>query len=344
MGACGPTDVVIQAGAGVVVTGSGTPSNPFVITSELGLAPVFTASDSSSVQLSIFGSGTDADPYVLSADASGGLNLAGLADVDSPSSPAAGQVPTWVGGSNGHFEFQTNGTWWVTAATRPDATIRYTGLRIHERDTGKDFEWDGNSWVDKSAASVTSVPVGNLEGRIGDDNLPRRLNTDGFSLTSEDLNTVRFSGFFRGTNVTNAPDTGTWLYEIIGDNANAAVQVASKVSDGTLKRRFFNGTAWSAWAVIDPQVASIVAEAAGHVTTGTMTAASGRFTQTIHVTFPTGRFAAAPESVTFGVRDASAVRSDVRANNVTQTGFDLVFWRDAALSGVRIDWIARAGG
>lgn len=99
---------LVQSGDGIRVTGSGTQSNPYVITSDL---PDFSQSlsvrDTETVNLSLFGSGRVGDPFVLSAVSS--IKMTDLVDVVDPEGgPIAGEVPVWVGtGVDGHWEFKT---------------------------------------------------------------------------------------------------------------------------------------------------------------------------------------------------------------------------------------------
>lgn len=97
-------DTLILAGDGITVTGTGTPSNPYVISSDIiGLASSFTVNDTSSVNLSIFGSGTPDDPLVLRADSS--LKVEDLTDVQDPEGgPSNGESLVWV---TDHWEFKT---------------------------------------------------------------------------------------------------------------------------------------------------------------------------------------------------------------------------------------------
>lgn len=98
---------LITAGEGINVAGSGTQSNPYIITAD---TPDFSGSmqvrDSQTVNLSIFGSGIPSDPFVLQAEST--MSLVALSDVDDPEGgPTVGDVPVWIGtGDAGHFEFR----------------------------------------------------------------------------------------------------------------------------------------------------------------------------------------------------------------------------------------------
>jgi hypothetical protein len=94
-GGTGGTPRVV-AGDGVVITGSGTPSDPLVISAEVtSFAASFQAVDTGTVDLSLNGAGTVADPFILSAAAT--ISMGELADVVDPSGPAVGEVPIFNG-------------------------------------------------------------------------------------------------------------------------------------------------------------------------------------------------------------------------------------------------------
>jgi hypothetical protein len=98
---------LVQAGDGIQVSGSGTQSNPYIITSDL---PDFSQSlsvrDTATINLTLSGSGREADPFVLSGTSS--LKMTDLSDVADPEGgPIVGDVPVWVGaGVLGHWEFR----------------------------------------------------------------------------------------------------------------------------------------------------------------------------------------------------------------------------------------------
>lgn len=68
---------VIQGSGGVSVLGSGTIASPYVISTDLNLAVIDTAT----VQMALSGSGSPADPYLLAATA--GVSLDELEDVNA---------------------------------------------------------------------------------------------------------------------------------------------------------------------------------------------------------------------------------------------------------------------
>lgn len=97
----------ITAGAGVTVTGVGSVSNPFVINATaavLDIHTVFQVDDTDTLDLTLLGSGTALDPFILSGVPT--MVMTDLSDVDDPDGPSAGEVPVWVGGGGGHWEFQ----------------------------------------------------------------------------------------------------------------------------------------------------------------------------------------------------------------------------------------------
>jgi hypothetical protein len=96
----------IQAGDGVEIIGSGTPSNPFVITAVSDLGQSFRVNDTATINLTLTGSGTPTDAFTLRGDAT--IKMTQLADVSDPEGgPAEGDVPVWVGtGAGAHFEFK----------------------------------------------------------------------------------------------------------------------------------------------------------------------------------------------------------------------------------------------
>ncbi len=116
---------ILQNGEGIEVTGSGTDTDPYVITATLtNLGQFLRVIDTPSVNLTLTGTGTEDDPLELRANST--LALTQLSDVDDPSGgPAVGEVPVWVGaGSAGHWEFQAPP---ITPAGSTNATNGITG-------------------------------------------------------------------------------------------------------------------------------------------------------------------------------------------------------------------------
>lgn len=111
----------VVAGAGVVVTGSGAPRDPYRIALEASLEGTFGVEDTSTVNLTLLGQGLPGDPYRLSAVAT--MKLTQLADVSDPQGgPNVGDVPVWVGGATPHWEFQ------APPANPPGAVNVSTGI------------------------------------------------------------------------------------------------------------------------------------------------------------------------------------------------------------------------
>lgn len=108
----------ISPGDGIAISGSGTASDPFVITSDAAsFATTFVAQDTPTVNLTLVGSGTVADPLILSA--SSVLAMTQLSDWDDPAGPGVGEVPVW------------NGIAWEAAApptVPPGAVTANTGI------------------------------------------------------------------------------------------------------------------------------------------------------------------------------------------------------------------------
>ena len=77
----------IVAGDGIVITGAGSSSNPFVVN-----GPAFDVADSATVDLSISGDGTVTTPYTISATVNMALDQ--LTDVNA-SAPVAGYLLTY---------------------------------------------------------------------------------------------------------------------------------------------------------------------------------------------------------------------------------------------------------
>lgn len=97
---------IVRVGDGLAIKGSGSPTNPYVISLEDSLQGGLIVQDTETVNMSLYGSGIPSDPYVISATSS--IKLTQLADVSDPQgAPNAGDVPVWVTtGAVGHWEFQ----------------------------------------------------------------------------------------------------------------------------------------------------------------------------------------------------------------------------------------------
>lgn len=95
-GGSGGCSCRLVAGDGILLSGSGAPLDPFIITAEnTSFANSFQALDTDSVALDLTGSGTDVDPFVLRATSA--IAMEQLSNWDDPSGPAIGEVPVWNG-------------------------------------------------------------------------------------------------------------------------------------------------------------------------------------------------------------------------------------------------------
>lgn len=84
----GASAVVIQSGAGLSVTGSGTVADPYIISGDVELAMV--GADTPTVDITLNGSGVIGDPFVIQADAT--LSVNDLVDVNDSTPPILGDV------------------------------------------------------------------------------------------------------------------------------------------------------------------------------------------------------------------------------------------------------------
>jgi hypothetical protein len=95
---------ILTAGQGIEIDGSGTTSDPYIITNTItDLTGFLQVQDTASINMILTGAGVDGDPLVLRAAST--LKLTDLVDVADPSGgPAVGESPVWV--AAGHWEFQ----------------------------------------------------------------------------------------------------------------------------------------------------------------------------------------------------------------------------------------------
>jgi len=99
---------LINVGEGLTIEGSGTPTNPYLISLEApALLGLLQFQDTDSVDFQVTGSATTEDPMKVKAIAT--VKLSSLADVDDPSGgPADGESPVYHGTfPTGHWEFGT---------------------------------------------------------------------------------------------------------------------------------------------------------------------------------------------------------------------------------------------
>lgn len=89
----GASSVIIKGGDGLNVTGSGSTSDPYIISGDLEVA--LRVEETPTVSMSLSGEGNSADPYILSADAT--LSVSDLTDVEDPTPPVVGDVLQYDG-------------------------------------------------------------------------------------------------------------------------------------------------------------------------------------------------------------------------------------------------------
>jgi hypothetical protein len=85
---------LLQAGAGIQITGSGTPQDPYLIAGTGGVNNSVQVLDTATVDMVATGSGTPGDPLQISANAL--VSLDELTDVEALA-PTTGQVLAWDG-------------------------------------------------------------------------------------------------------------------------------------------------------------------------------------------------------------------------------------------------------
>lgn len=88
---CGSTCACkMEAGTHMVITGTGSAQDPFILSSDVDL----TVQDNTTFDMSLSGSGTTVDPWILSVAFAGTAQLDDLPDV-SDTAPTNGQVLAW---------------------------------------------------------------------------------------------------------------------------------------------------------------------------------------------------------------------------------------------------------
>jgi hypothetical protein len=145
----------LTAGSGISVTGTGTASDPFVITNiGASLNTALQVSDTITLNLTRIGSGTNLDPLIISGDVT--LLMQQLSDVSNPGGvPLAGQLPVYVGtsGSGGHWEFRPAAPVFTTAG-RPAVASVPIGYMYFDSTVGKPV-WKKSASVYADATGVT---------------------------------------------------------------------------------------------------------------------------------------------------------------------------------------------
>src|SRR6187402_2237311 len=134
MACCGGgSSVVIMGGESVIVTGSGTVSDPYIISGDLEV--VLQAADTTTVALDLTGRGSAGDPFVISGVATVKVN--DLMDVNDPTPAQNGDA------------LMFNGTDWVYQVPLPPVTPGAVNV-------GPGLEGDG------TLATPLKVKVSNL--------------------------------------------------------------------------------------------------------------------------------------------------------------------------------------
>lgn len=143
----GTCSCLVQGGPNITVTGAGSATNPYVVTSTATLAGALVTVDTDTVDMHAVGSGTTDDPYVVSADAA--ISVEGLTDVDA-SDLAVGDVLVWDGDT------------WVTA---PPPVAPAGAVNV-----GAGLSGDGSAATPIKAATSGTWGVAPLAG-LGSDSL-----------------------------------------------------------------------------------------------------------------------------------------------------------------------------
>lgn len=156
MACCGSSsNTIIQGTEGIFVSGSGTPSDPYIISGEVGVEIKGATTETIAVQVA--GLGSQADPFVVYSTLI--ASLGNLADVVLPDTPTNGHVLMWSDDS------------WIAGVPPPSpagavnvgAGILGTGalgdpLKIAVSDTTSTSTSGTAIYVD-SAGQIRAVPV-----------------------------------------------------------------------------------------------------------------------------------------------------------------------------------------
>jgi hypothetical protein len=76
------------------------------------------------------------------------------------------------------------------------------------------------------------------------------LGTFAKDISNFDLNTITNGGFYRGSNITNAPTTGTYHIIVTSYDSNATVQMAFATGSTLIYLRRKSGGTWTSWKQI----------------------------------------------------------------------------------------------
>lgn len=145
----------IQAGAAITISGTGSYSDPYIVTnSGASLGTALLVNDTSTLDMVKVGAGTNADPIILSGNVT--MKLQQLSDVSSPGgNPLATTTPVYVGvsGADGHWEFRSPFLPYATAS-RPSATAIGAGAVYYDTTLKKPAWSDGAVWRDAAGTAV----------------------------------------------------------------------------------------------------------------------------------------------------------------------------------------------
>ena|GEM_PF-6930087 len=155
--------------------------------------------------------------------------------------------------------------------------------------------------------------LGRMRGAaVSDAQLPERLRNRGPDISGLNLNNYLFNGWYRGKNVTNAPTTDWFYFEVMAHIFDLweHQRATPLTSSGTIFQRWRLNGVWSSWqklAVVG-QDGTPFAQAAGSSSAETIPAYDN---VRVTVTLPVGRFSVAP-IVTLSLRG-----DDIRSLSVS---------------------------
>ncbi len=167
----GAPAVVITGGDGLSVTGSGTVSDPYVISGDVELNMV--GADSTTIDMTVVGSGTVSDPFVISAEATVSVN--DLTDVSDSTPPVTddvlkfdgtnwvyGPVPVSPGAVNTGGGISGDGSGGAPISVDVSNTVvdATSGLYTYIDSNGElRAEVRGTAWADVSGKPTTFAPA-----------------------------------------------------------------------------------------------------------------------------------------------------------------------------------------
>lgn len=173
---CAQEKTLLREGSGVDVSGSGTPTDPYIITAEVQtLSGILRVVDTDTIDHRLTGSGTTSDPFELKSYAT--LKVTNLADVQDPQGvPSAGESLVWVGTSAaGHWEYGTlppapagavnvtTGLSGVGSSASPIGVRLSSAATMGTSDLAIGVDGDGN--LRAAAPSVAAVTWANISGK-----------------------------------------------------------------------------------------------------------------------------------------------------------------------------------